>query len=183
MECVSCGDRTCIMDCSSCSKEGFNKAETIEMYKARTESNIVNAAALLVDNGMAGTLGRIDEIIAFSKTMGYSKIGLAYCYGMSQQAKAVSTIFETAGLKTASVSCSVGGLMQSEVNANSLIHKVSCNPIGQALQLNTEKVDLTVIMGICLGHDILLQRHLNMDFTTLVVKDRLHRHNPLNAIK
>jgi uncharacterized metal-binding protein len=80
------------------------------------------------------------------------------------------------------ISCSVGGLKQSEVNDSSCIHKVSCNPLGQADQLNAEEIDLTLVVGICLGHDILLNRNLKMDFTTLVVKDRKNNHAPLLGI-
>ena len=51
------------------------------------------------------------------------------------------------------------------------------------MQLNAEKVDLVLIMGICLGHDILLQRNLQADSTTLLVKDRVFRHNPLLGLE
>ena len=37
-------------------------------------------------------------------------------------------------------------------------------------------------MGLCLGHDILLQKTLLTDFTTFVVKDRVLKHNPLLAL-
>lgn len=87
------------------------------------------------------------------------------------------------GFTVAAVSCSVGGLKQSEVNSESCIHKVSCNPLGRAEQLNGEKVELTLIVGICMGHDILLNRNLKMDFTTYVVKDRLHNHSPLKGLR
>ena len=37
-------------------------------------------------------------------------------------------------------------------------------------------------MGLCLGHDLLLQKKLQSDFTTFVVKDRVLKHNPLLAL-
>jgi len=98
---------------------------------------------------------------------------------MEKYAVSLETVLKSKGFKVAAVSCSVGGLKQSEVNSVSCIHKVSCNPLGQAQQLNAENVDLTLIIGICVGHDILLNRNLTMDFTTLVVKDRKHNHAPL----
>ena len=45
--------------------------------------------------------------------------------------------------------------------------------------LNSSGVQFTILMGLCLGHDILLQKNLNMDFTTFIVKDRVTKHNPL----
>jgi uncharacterized metal-binding protein len=143
----------------------------------------VKAAAELVDAGRAGTLSRMDEIIEYAKLMKYEKIGLAYCYGMEQYAKAIETLLTDEWFDVSAVSCSVGGLKQSEVNDSSCIHKVSCNPLGQAEQLNAEEIGLTLVVGICLGHDILLNRNLKMDFTTLVVKDRKYNHAPLLGIE
>lgn len=183
MNCTDCGDKVCRKQQDSCEREDFDKAETIRQYQENSTEKIIHASAHLVDNGRAGTLSRIDEIAEFARSMNYQKIGLAYCYGMEKYAITIQNLFSEKGFAVSAVSCSVGGLKQSEVNAASCIHKVSCNPIGQAHQLNFEQVDLTLIIGICLGHDILLQRHLKMDFTTLIVKDRVHNHHPLLAIK
>jgi uncharacterized metal-binding protein len=154
----------------------------IGQYQDSVNSEIVKAAAELVDFGRAGTLSRLEEIVEFANLMKYKRLGLAYCYGMEQHAKSIETLLSEKGFEVSAVSCSVGGFRQSEVNAASCIHKVSCNPLGQAEQLNSEKVDLTLVVGICMGHDILLNRHLNMDFTTLVVKDRKFNHAPLLGI-
>jgi uncharacterized metal-binding protein len=68
------------------------------------------------------------------------------------------------------------------VNPESTYCSVSCNPIGQARQLNREGVDLVLVIGLCLGHDILFQREIKVDCTTLVVKDRVYNHAPLNVL-
>lgn len=182
MNCTTCDDKVCRKQQTSCDRESFEKAEVIGRYKEAANSEIVKAAAELVDSGRAGTLSRIEEIIEFAKRMNYQKLGLAYCYGMEKYAKAIETLLTDEWFDVSAVSCSVGGLKQSEVNEASCIHKVSCNPLGQAEQLNAEKVDLTLVVGICLGHDILLNRTLIMDFTTLVVKDRKNNHAPLLGI-
>ena len=54
--------------------------------------------------------------------------------------------------------------------------------MGQALVLNKEKTDLNVILGLCIGHDILFTQHSQAPVTTLAVKDRVLAHNPLGAI-
>ena len=45
-----------------------------------------------------------------------------------------------------------------------------------------DMVQLTLVMGLCLGHDILFQKHIKSDCTTLVVKDRVYQHNPLEHL-
>jgi uncharacterized metal-binding protein len=182
MNCTTCNDKVCRKQQDSCNRENFIKAEVIDQYHQNYTSEIVVAAAQLVDGGKAGTLSRMQEILEFASQMNYQKIGLAYCYGMENYAKAIETLMVEEGFDVAAISCSVGGLKQSEVNSESCIHKVSCNPIGQAQELNAEKVDLTLVIGICLGHDIILNRNLEMDFTTLVVKDRKYNHAPLLGI-
>ena len=182
MDCTKCTAKTC-RSTASCGAEEFSKADIQPAYAEPHNQKILQAAASLVDNGRAGMLSRLEEVIEFIKIMGYQKVGLAYCYGMENEARAVREILWEQGIRLSGISCTVGGVAQNEINPESCIHNVSCNPIGQATQLNDENTDFVVIMGICLGHDILLQRNLKADFTTLVVKDRIFHHNPLLALK
>ncbi|WP_083878378.1 DUF1847 domain-containing protein [Acetivibrio cellulolyticus] len=39
---------------------------------------------------------------------------------------------------------------------------MSCNPLGQANILNSSGVQFTILIGLCLGHDIILQENLNI---------------------
>ncbi len=180
MDCTSCSfDKQC-RSAETCKATSFNKEESILKYSEETE--IVQAAASLVDHGRAGTLSRLQETIEFAKKMNYKRIGLAYCYGMEKQVQEISGIIRNSGLNVRSVSCTVGGIAQNEVNPESAYCTVSCNPIGQAMQLNTENIDLVVMIGLCMGHDILFQREMKADCTTLVVKDRVFNHAPLREI-
>lgn len=173
----------CRVELQACGKTKFQKEEVISKYRTHKTVSVINAAALLVDNGRAGTLSRLEEIIEFAKQMKYKRLGLAYCFGMESLAVSVMQILKANEFIVSAVSCSIGGIMQSEINTKSCIHKVACNPAGQAIQLNTENAELTIIMGICLGHDIILQKNLTMDFTTLLVKDRVNDHNPAKGIE
>jgi uncharacterized metal-binding protein len=152
-------------------------------YHLPENAKIIQAAAKLVDHGRAGTLSRLQEVIEFSKSMNFQRIGIAYCYGMEVEAALITTIFRESGFKIFPVSCTTGGFKQSEVNHASNIEKVSCNPLAQAGQLNSESVDFTITLGLCLGHDILFNKHIQSYTSTLVVKDRVHNHNPIDAIK
>ena len=178
------------MDCTKCRQKGCrqgtpcqnNRDDYVEEYRQPAQQVYVKAASALVDGGRAGTLNRLEEIIEFIKTMGYQKVGVAYCYGMEDQATLLRKRLEQAGFKPTMVSCTVDGITEDDVTPGKGSCSVSCNPIGQAEALNRSGADFVLLMGLCLGHDILLQKHLNMDFTTFVVKDRVFSHNPLAAL-
>jgi uncharacterized metal-binding protein len=102
---------------------------------------------------------------------------------MEKEAAIISKIIKDKRLDSVAVCCTTGGLSQSETNLKSSINKVACNPLGQAAQLNSEGTDLVVAVGLCMGHDILLQQNLKAPCTTLVVKDRTSNHAPLESIR
>lgn len=58
----------------------------------------------------------------------------------------------------------------------------ACNPIMQAHVLERAGADLNVIVGLCLGHDVLFNKYSHAPTTTLVVKDRVTGHNPCVGI-
>ena len=178
MDCTKCNSKICRKG-EQCSIVNFDTKEVIEAY--HKEQAIVQAAAQLVDHGKAGTLSRLQETVEFSKLMKYKTIGLAYCYGMENDARMVSNYFRANGFYVEAASCTVGGIPQNDVNLASNICNVSCNPIGQARQLNNKNPDLVITMGLCLGHDILFNREIKSDTTALVVKDRVHQHQPSRA--
>ncbi|MBL7006807.1 MAG: DUF1847 domain-containing protein [Spirochaetia bacterium] len=182
MNCLACKAKSCRKNIS-CGAEKFDLDANMDAYHDESSQQIIQAAAVLVDDGRAGTLSRIEELVEFALLMKYQRIGLAYCYGMEDTASAVRDIFTAKGLKTIGVSCTVGAFSQIEVNENSTLSGVSCNPLNQAAQLNQEKVDLAVVIGLCMGHDILFNREFKGDVTTLIVKDRPNAHAPMKGIQ
>lgn len=182
MDCTKCNTKNCRAT-GSCNAQKYD-AEALKLeYHLPDNQQIIQTAANLVDNGRAGTLSRLQEIVEFSKGMNFQRIGLAYCYGMEGDAGLVAQFLRESGLKPIPVSCTTGGFKQSEVNENSDAGSVSCNPLAQAEQLNSEAVDLTLTMGLCLGHDIVFQKQIKSHTTTLVVKDRVHSNNPIKAVR
>ncbi len=178
------------MDCTGCKSKGCRisqpchdrSLEYVGEYLKTQNQEIVHAAAELVDGGKVGTLSRLEEIIEYAKARGYEKIGVAYCYGMEQEAKLLGDTLTKAGFRLSMVSCTVDGVAEDRINQKTSEIGVSCNPLGQANQLNHEGVQFSILMGLCLGHDILIQKQLKMDFTTWVVKDRVTTHRPLDAL-
>ena len=182
MDCVKCKSKSC-REVTPCKASKFDVEEVRDEYHKKENQQIVKSASILVDNGRAGTLSRLQEILEFSKLMGYCKIGIAYCYGMEYETQEIVKIIRANTIKVVPVSCTTGGMPQNMINSSSNIKKVSCNPIAQAAQLNNDRVDLTLTIGLCLGHDILFNKYIASDVTTLVVKDRVFNHDPLQAIK
>jgi uncharacterized metal-binding protein len=136
---------------------------------------------------------RVLEIIKLSERMGWKRIGVAFCSGLKNEARRVVEIFEGAGLEVYSVRCKCGGIDKTAFGVPKA-HKISnlvgepdrfeagCNPIVQAEVLNSENLDLHIIVGLCIGHDIQFNEHSRAPTTTLIVKDRVTGHNPMVSL-
>jgi uncharacterized metal-binding protein/rhodanese-related sulfurtransferase len=178
------------MDCTKCNTKGCRDSqpcvdrslEYIGKYSVEDNQMVVRAASELVDDGRAGTLNRLEEIVEYAKSRNYQTLGVAYCYGLENEAKLLQNHLSNAGFLTAMVSCTVDGVTEADINPEKPSQAVSCNPIGQANVINGSGAEFTILMGLCLGHDILIQKQLNMDFTTWLVKDRVSQHRPLDGL-
>ena len=116
-------------------------------------------------------------------------MGLAFCTGLTKEAAIVTDIFEKAGFEVVSARCKVGavpkeliGITQEQKIGGPHSCETMCNPIAQAEIMNAEKVDMAVMLGLCLGHDTLFFQYCRVPITVLAVKDRVTGHNPLAAI-
>jgi uncharacterized metal-binding protein len=131
---------------------------------------------------------RVEDTIAFAKLMGWRKLGIATCIGLLDETSRLEEILAAQGLEPLSVCCKVGSVDKERVGVADA-EKVrpgsfepACNPVAQALILNELGTDLNVIVGLCVGHDILFTRHSRAPVTTLVVKDRVTGHNPVAVL-
>ncbi len=122
---------------------------------------------------------RVDEIMEYANIRGMKKLGIATCSGLMVEAKLLYNILEQNGFNTVSVACFCGEVTPEDVGIGG---NIFCNPIMQALVLNREKTELNIMLGLCLGHDILFLRHSKAETTPLVVKDRALGHNPVVAL-
>lgn len=142
----------------------------------------------LTPSGIRTKIPRIEETVEFAKKCGYTRLGIAFCVGLKEEARMLTSIFEAKGLEVVSVNCKVGripkediGLTGEEKIMASLMEPM-CNPVAQAEVLNAEQVDLAVMLGLCVGHDTLFIRYCRVPCTVLAVKDRVLGHNPLAAL-
>lgn len=129
---------------------------------------------------------RVEELAFYAKEMGMKRIGVAFCVSMTKEAQRLGRFLREAGLEAELVCCRVGAIDYEEVGlvkAHPERFAASCNPIAQARLLNERKVDLIAMMGLCIGHDLILQRECEALVTTLVVKDRALDHHTIEALR
>jgi uncharacterized metal-binding protein len=132
---------------------------------------------------------RVKELIEFAKLVGAQTIGIAFCAGLRDEAGRVTDVLERQGLSVASVMCKCGGIEKERLGVdkqykigNPEEFEAACNPVLQAELLNEAGTDINVIVGLCIGHDMIFTMRSQAPVTTLIVKDRLLGHNPVMAL-
>jgi uncharacterized metal-binding protein len=127
---------------------------------------------------------RIKEIIEFCNQLGYKKLGLGFCVGLKDEARVLTDILEKNGFEVVSVGCMAGAPTLGDVGLEEYrgASTKACNPIMQAEVLNKEKTELNIMLGLCVGHDILFIKYSRAGVTPLVVKDMALAHNPVAAL-
>jgi uncharacterized metal-binding protein len=169
-----------------CNREGFDcTGGTLDpsdyaLDENRTLHNISDE--MRASHG--STLTRLEEIIEFARRAGYTRLGLAFCIALAREAELVASILKQ-HFKVDSVCCKIAGLnkdahQMSKIKPDQF--EVACNPIGQARMLNRAATQLNIMLGLCIGHDILFQKHCEAPVTVLAVKDRVLAHNPLAVL-
>lgn len=176
MRCDLCAEKPCREGnaCSSC--------DAAALY-ADAEDRCMMRAASEVEAEYYGELNRIEEIILFSRKMGYKKLGLSFCSGLAEEAAKTARILENY-FEIESVNCKVCGVPKSEMGAmeSDKVGKISCNPIEQAEMLNKAGTELNLLLGLCVGHDAIFIKHSQAPVVPLAAKDRVLAHNPLGAV-
>ena len=123
---------------------------------------------------------RLEEVMAYASLREVQKIGIANCIALQWEAKLLTDVLEGNGFDVVSVCCLAGEVTKEDVNMDS--EGIFCNPIMQAAVLNREDTQLNIMLGLCVGHDILFLRHSKADVTPLVVKDGQLGNNPAIAL-
>jgi uncharacterized metal-binding protein len=125
------------------------------------------------------------EIARFAEHAGLYHLGVAYCIGVTEEARRYAAWLEPR-FRVSSVCCKVGGIPKAESGLPHVRpHKrreVQCSPLGQAHLLNEAGTELNIALGLCVGHDALFTQASEAPVTTLLVKDRVLAHNPAGAL-
>lgn len=131
---------------------------------------------------------RVEDTIAFAKLMGYKKIGIATCIGLLDETNRLVKILKAQGFSPVSVCCKAGSIdklelgLQESIKVRPNTFEPACNPVAQAKLLNLSQTDMNIIVGLCVGHDMLFSKYSEAPVTTLVVKDRVTGHNPVSTL-
>lgn len=172
--------------------------ESFELYRGEGEDARIARVAAEVEGlcyqpipgseAVNACWNRVEDTIAFARLMGYQKIGIATCIGLLEETRRLAEILAAQDFTPVSVCCKAGsidklelGLGESDkVRPNTF--EPACNPVAQARLLNRAGTDMNVILGLCVGHDILFSKYSEAPVTTLVVKDRVTGHNPVSVL-
>jgi uncharacterized metal-binding protein len=190
--------------CQHCATTACFRGETARMPKtcpSRTQLPIAHDPAPYLEPDTHATMvvadatpfteervlrNRVEELVEFARGRGLHKIGVAFCVSMIKEAQQLAKILRREGIVPELVCCRVGAIEYSEIDlpkAHPEKFAAACNPIAQAKLLDEAKVDLIAQMGLCIGHDLLLQQAAKAPVTTLVVKDRALDHHPIRALR
>ncbi len=196
MKCADCKEKACVhgKDCTD------SKEEAKATYERDAEVLKALRVATRIESRYYMQKTRIEELIRYAQEMGYKKLGVAFCIGLEKEAELLTNILSDY-FEVSSVCCKICGIDKSyfelerlhkqraaqeetdtEIAAREPEGEAMCNPIGQAIVLNKEKTDLNIIVGLCIGHDILFTHCSAAPVTTFAVKDRVLAHNPLGAL-
>jgi uncharacterized metal-binding protein len=134
-----------------------------------------------------GTLrNRVEELAHYAIGRGMKRVGVAFCVSLLEESQRLAKLLQAEGLETELVCCRVGAVDYDEIGlpkAHPDRFAAICNPVAQARLLNERDVDLVAQVGLCVGHDLVLQEECHAPVTTLVVKDRALDHHSVAALR
>ena len=171
--------------CPTLTKVELIKGAKAKLKEPETQKMAQDVARTWKDYGK---LTRVEETMLYARLQGHKKLGLAFCVGLAQEAELFTNLLINEGFEVVSACCMCGALSSEDValpeedkimpNAR----QPMCNPIGQAMVLDSEGCDLNILLGLCVGDDVLFIKHSKAPVTVLAVKDRVLAHNPLGAL-
>lgn len=173
---------------------GHGKEEIAKRYSDPVLQKMMTTAAKVeketlkdVDGVRTPVRPRISEIMAFADGMGWKRIGVAFCLAARDEALRLVKVLEARDFEVCSIICRGFGMTKGELGIpeEACLKSPSetvCNPIYQAELLNEAGTDLNIVVGLCVGHDMLFNKHSNAYVTTLSVKDRMTANNTIGPL-
>jgi uncharacterized metal-binding protein len=147
-------------------------------FKTLYNSEDINILKIAEDS-LNPRIDRVQEIIEYSREAGIKKIGIANCTTFNKEADHLNTILSEAGFSVEKVNCKYGRVPFDDLVPG--YKGVTCNPAGQAKYLEDKGTELNIMMGLCLGHDMIFNARSKAPVTPLIVKDRKLKHNTLEV--
>ncbi len=179
-DCAHCAEKECYQgkDCYGLADRARGAYDGYELKSMRASGRIE------AEHYMKMT--RIEELMLYAEAMGMRRLGVAFCVGLSSEARTVADILAKRGFEVHSACCKNCGIDKAELGVVKLHgddgKEAVCNPVGQAMCLAECGTEMNIVVGLCVGHDMLFTKHSQAPVTTLIVKDRVLAHNPAGAI-
>jgi len=123
---------------------------------------------------------RVEELKQYARLSGIKRIGIANCISMQRETDVLKTMLSDE-FEVYSMDCKTGRIPSSEFTADA--KGISCNPAAQANYLAEMNTEINISLGLCVGHDLVFSSKSKVPVTTLIVKDREHKHNPILTLK
>lgn len=176
VDCIGCVDKVCLKG-RQCPKyiEGLTLEASDYTIKQSLETTVdINLEPERI-------LCRVAELVYYCLGMQYSHIGLAFCKDLFAETETLTHLLRRF-FKITPICCKVGGIPNecSELMGEST--NGVCNPMGMAAIFNLLKTDVNIILGLCIGCDIIFTKHSVAPVTTLFVKDKFLANNPIAAM-
>jgi len=154
----------------------MENTDHVSLYNAEDRSILK-----IAEDSLDSRLDRVQEIIVYAKEAGLKKIGIANCTVFNKEAQVLSELLVNEGFIVDSVNCKHGKVPFTDLLPG--YKGISCNPAGQAKYLEEKGTELNIMMGLCLGHDMIFNAKSAAPVTPLVVKDRVLKHNTVESLK
>jgi uncharacterized metal-binding protein len=154
----------------------MENTDHVSLYNAEDRSILK-----IAEDSLDSKLDRVEEIIEYAHEAGLKKIGIANCTIFNKEALLLSEILSENGFTVKTVNCKYGKVPFTDLVEG--YKGISCNPAGQAKYLEEKGTELNIMMGLCLGHDMIFNAKSVAPVTTLVVKDRVMKHKTIEILK
>ena len=180
MPCSTCDVRACIRGghypdtCTADLCTPDMRDHLLELYAAPEYHAVMRAAYKTILQSTAAKWPRVQEIVTFAHIMGFTKIGIASCISFAHETEMLATLLRDEGFEVVDAMCKIGGLRKSDIGLleDGRRDGPLCNPAMQADALNNAGTDMNLVVGLCLGYDMLFNRFSKALCTTLAVKDQ-----------
>lgn len=174
VDCLQCSERDCL-EGKPCPLAPVPEARFYESAERRLAE-----VAAEVSSENEPKLCRVAELVHFAQNMGYRRLGVAFCVELFQEAEILCGLLRRF-FEVVPVCCRIGVNSKEGSNQEEL-HLPLCNVLGQAEVLNQSRTDLNLMVGLCVGGDILFTERSHAPTTTLFVKDMSLANNPVSAL-
>lgn len=178
MNCILCENKLCLNN-EDCKELSIHNNKNSNLYKDDLEAHSIYK----VTSEIPKNIPRIEEVKLFIEKTGIKKVGVAFCKGLQKEAKDIVRFLSSNNdVEFHSIMCANVDINKQNGNLEDLSFQVTCNPIGQGTILSNLNTDLNIAVGLCIGHDIIFSKYSKAPITTLVVKDRVYKHKPLDCL-